>query len=387
LKSTRVEPSFRDASEEQKCLFDFVDEHGVQELYESIKQSMDRFDGYRQSLHHVFRAFEHDLDSLMKALQPVLPQLEENTEIKENLLVHDISPVPSLFTSLENHATEVASHLESLVKHYDLCLSALRNTEGGGEFISKASQEETPQLAGLGLGITNLEDDKPTETISEQDRLNILAIIMKDATEVDGVVDEIRDGLAEMEEHLSQIETYVIALRATSKRLQSTYGLLKAAMEKVPDYIAGCSEFQIAWEDEKRLLDTKMDEIEGLTEFYDEFSSGYDALIVEAHRRRYARKEMDKIAKQALSQIDKLHKGMSACSILHLLTSSAELKRRDEFRKSQGEYLPSDIWPGLMDEPVHFELAPVGDEATKLPELSRSVIEAAMERLSSRQHE
>jgi autophagy-related protein 17 len=313
LRSTRVEPSFRDVKDSQKHLFDFVDEAGVNDLYDSIKQSMDRFETYRTELGVVFRSFDDDLDALLQVLDPTDQNLKKS---EENVALHDVSPVPSLFCSLENHATLVASHLESLVKHYDLCLSALRNTEGGGEFISKESQEDAPHLAGLGLGITNLDEERPTPSISEQDRLNMLAVVIKDASEVDEVVDEIRDSLAEMEDHLSQIEAYVVSLRDMSRRLQKTYEMLQSAMERIPDYINSCSEFQIAWEDEKRLLDTKMDEIEGLTEFYDGFSSSYDALIVEVHKRRVARREMDKIVRHAMSQVEKMHKGELAHAII-----------------------------------------------------------------------
>jgi autophagy-related protein 17 len=303
LRSTRVESSFRNAEEAQKYLLDFVDEAGVNDLYDSVKQSMDRFETFRAGLKNVFRCFDNDLDSLIEVLEP-----KSHMKKSEEVDVYDMTPIPSLFGSLENHATDVASHLESLVKHYDLCLSALRSTEGGGEFISKASEEDAPHLAGLGLGITNLEEEKPSR-IGEQDRLNMLAVIVKDAGEVDEVVDEIRDALAEMEEQLSQIETYVIELRTMSKRLQMSYGLLKNVSEKVPGYINECSGFQIAWEDEKGILNTKIDEIEGLTEFYDGFSGGYDGLIVEVHRRRTAKREMDKIARQALAQIEKIYRG------------------------------------------------------------------------------
>jgi autophagy-related protein 17 len=69
------------------------------------------------------------------------------------------------------------------------------------------------------------------------------------------------------------------------------------------------------------------------------------------------------------------------------LMDTAEINRREDFRTSQGDYLPSDIWPGLMHEPVRYELTTTGEEAKGFPELSKSVIEGAMERLSSRQQE
>jgi hypothetical protein len=40
-----------------------------------------------------------------------------------------------------------------------------------------------------------------------------------------------------------------------------------------------------------------------------------------------------------------------------------------------------------MDEPVRYDIATAGDETQGVPELSRSVIEGAMERLDNRNNE
>jgi autophagy-related protein 17 len=210
--------------------------------------------------------------------------------------------------------------LEGLVKHYDLCGSALKHTEGGGEAISKASQgdprQDESRIAGFGLGITRLDEETAPQPVDEDDRLSMLAIIIKDAGEVDDVVDEIRDRLAEMEEHLTRIQMYISSLRSTYNRLRNSLEQLKIIVDRVPDYINDCSMFQASWEEEKGILATKMEEIESLTEFYSGFARGYDGLIVEVQRRRHSKREMDKIARHALSQIEKLYRGMSTQSSL-----------------------------------------------------------------------
>jgi autophagy-related protein 17 len=385
LRSTIVDPAFREDEEESKCLFDFVDEVGVNDLYDSIKQSMDRFDQSQKCFVDTCTSFDDILSNATEALEAD----QEDLSKSQGYDVDGVSPVPSFFYALETHATEVASHLQGLVKHYDLCVSALRSTEGGGEAISKASQDEgTPQasrLAEFGLGITRLDQDAAPEQ-SAEDRIAMLAVIIKDAREVDDVVDEIKDRLADMEEHLARIQAYIDMLRSTSDRLRYTHHMLKQLLDQIPEYVSSCAVFQQAWEDEKGILTQRMEEIESLTEFYVGFAGGYDDLIIEVQRRRKVRRDMEKIASHALSQIEKLYKRMFSfhCLFDFILTMTDEVERREEFKAELGEFLPIDIWPGLMNPPIRYEVSAVGEEANNLPDLKRDVIEKAMQRITKR---
>jgi autophagy-related protein 17 len=65
----------------------------------------------------------------------------------------------------------------------------------------------------------------------------------------------------------------------------------------------------------------------------------------------------------------------------------AEVKRREDFKTNMGDYLPSDIWPGLTDSPVRYEFTMAGDEERSLPQLDRDAIEGAMQRLEGRRRE
>jgi autophagy-related protein 17 len=304
-----VDPAFHEAEGDNKVLFDFVDEVGVNDLYASIKQSMDNFDVSRKNLSSTCEALDDDINRIHEAIDPDANDAEKS----QTFTLDGISPIPSLFSDLENHATEVASHLEGLVKHYDLCRSALQHTEGGGEAISKASQgdprEDESRFAGFGLGITRLDEETAPEPVDDDDRISMLTIIIKDAGQVDEVVDEIRDRLAEMEDHLSQIQAYIASLRQAYYRLTVAVKTMKAIVGRVQHYNIQCAVFQASWEEERSVLATKMDEIESLTEFYSGFARGYDGLIVEVQRRRNSRREMDKIIRHALSQVERLYNG------------------------------------------------------------------------------
>jgi autophagy-related protein 17 len=312
LRSTLVEPSFRPPTDAQKYLFDFVDEAGISELEDSIKASIDRFDTARSTFAETCEAFESDLGRLHESLQA---PVEEDGHEK----LHDIdgdTPIPGLFYALESHATETATSLQGLVKHYDLCVTALKHTEGGGEAINQAAStaedhdQEASALAGLGVDLGRL-DATPPIPMSEEERTEMLVVLFKDAAEVEEVVGEIKDQLAEMEDQLAQVETYLQTLRDTSKRLINGLGLLKHVASNVPSYITACAVFQGAWEDEKAVLGERMQGLEGLREFYSGFANAYDGLLVEVHRRKHVKRDTEKVIRKAMEELEKLYQGLS----------------------------------------------------------------------------
>lgn len=216
----------------------------------------------------------------------------------------------------------MATSLEGLVKHYDLCVTALKHTEGGGEAINQAAStgegnQEASALAGLGVDLGKL-DDSPSKPMSEEERTEMLAVLAKDAAEVDEVVSEIKDQLVEMEDQLVRVEAYLQTLRDTSQRLNTGFGLLKHVAGNVPNYITACAVFQGAWEDEKAVLGERKEGLEGLKEFYSGFANAYDGLIVEVQRRKHVKKETEKVIKAAMGELEKLHQGKSS----HLIIAS-----------------------------------------------------------------
>jgi autophagy-related protein 17 len=297
-----------------------VDEAGIAEMENSIKASIDRFEVARSTLAETCEGFEQDLRNLHESLRA--PPEENEIRVEE---VDGISPIPGLFYALETRATETATHLEGLVRHYDLCVTALKHTEGGGEAISQASDGEQSQqasaLAGLGVDLGKV-DEAPPQPISEEERTNMLAVLVKDAGEVDDVVSEMRDGSAEMEDQLVEIMNYVQTLRDASSRLKRALELLKQVAANVPTYITACTEFQGAWEEEKAMLSEKMEGLEGLRDFYAGFADAYDGLIVEVQRRKRVKREMEKVIAGAMAELETLYQGtiFLSVSLYSLLT-------------------------------------------------------------------
>ncbi|KIW04747.1 hypothetical protein, variant 1 [Verruconis gallopava] len=366
LRSTPVEAALRPADNATKHLFDFVDEGGIHDLERSIKASIDRFEAARSTLAQTCEAFEEELERLHEIV------LGENKDNVPTVVEKIDTPIPALFHQLESRATEVAGHLESLTRHYDLCVTALKHTEGGGEAITRNStgeEQQTSALVGLGVDLGKVED-APAQPISEEERKELLTVLCKDADEVEDVVADIRDILAEMEDNLYQITTYVESLRSLSSRLRDAMAFLKDIIGKLPVYISACAEFQRSWDEEKEFLHEKLDELEGLTDFYDGFEAAYDELLLEVERRRQVKRDMEKVIRAAMEELEALYQD--------------DLHHRDSFRENQAEYIPSDLWPGLMNPPTRFKILPVDDAEDDVPNIKKSIIERAMKRVKER---
>lgn len=52
---------------------------------------------------------------------------------------------------------------------------------------------------------------------------------------------------------------------------------------------------------------------------------------------------------------------MNTCPLLR--SGTDEVQERKTFQLKHGDYLPSDIWPQLLDDPIHFTVVP-GHEIT-----------------------
>lgn len=329
LRETVLDKAFRPDVASEKRLFDFVDEAGVNDLYDSIKHSMDRFESIRRTLLDACAAFDRDLAHIRATLEPPDAVAAANATAAAPPDTPAESPVPALFYALEAHATEVASSLEGLVKHYDLCVTALKHTEGGGEAISKASQGEadrhhahnTAQLADLGYmqlaqvgGEGDGDDDDESGAgggagaLGERDRADLLTVLTKDAGEVEDVVQEISDRLADMEEQLARIHGYVGALRTRAGRMRRGVRLMRETAGRIPAWMGVCEEFRREWAEEKGVVGGRLEELRDLEEFYLGFAEAYDGLVVEVDRRRRVRKEMERVVRHAMRDIDKLYK-------------------------------------------------------------------------------
>lgn len=356
LRSTWVENGFRPEEEEQRTLLDFVDERPVEELHDALKESIVETQRAKREMDESNAAFEEDLNSINDVLaEKVASSFSSQSD--------EIPPTPrSLLHGIEDRAKEVAESLESLVKHYDLCVTAIRQTEGGGAAI-QAIGDDLPDS----VNVDRPDFSTPAQPISPAERREMLTVLDKDALEVEDVIAEIQDHIAEMEIQFNQINALRERKEAHHNRITRAVSMVETLGHRLPSHIVQSQTFLSRWRNQQSKIEDGMSSLEALHEVYDNYLFAYDGLLVEVARRRAVRNQMEEIVADAELKLQELH--------------DADMDARELFRVNKGDFLPSDIWPGLEDPPMRIEFGRVEGEGGSLPSLRRSVVEAAMRRL------
>ncbi|KAI9852746.1 MAG: autophagy protein 17 [Thelocarpon superellum] len=357
LRETVVESAFRPPDEDRRTLFDFVDDEGVENVKAVVRTAIDQTQDAQQAFNDAGAVFQKDLDAVQTMLEtsPTMASLNEGVP----------SPVPSLLHALESHATEMATGLESLVRHFDFCVSAIKHIEGGGA----AAQNITGDMP-VELDVHRSAHAAPPEPMSRSERAEMLRVLEKDAEELEDVVMEIRDRLTEMEAQAEAVTAHVDQLHHGYDHCVAAFHLLEDVGARLPGYVRASEDFRHRWDEEKRSIEQQMGELASLGDFYSNFLNAYDGLIVEVGRRRSVQMKMEAIVNDAIGKVDRLFEDDAA--------------ERDAFKEDHGIYLPADIWPGLVHPPLRFDVVPAGSETASIPNLPRKTIEQAVRRIEGR---
>ena len=353
LQTTAVEPALRPAGEKSKSLQDFVDEQAVEELTAAFRECIDRTTEAQSD----FAGSNHGLDDEIKKIQELLSSvslLDPNFDYPDTV---------SLFRALESHATETADLLQSLVRHYDLCVTALKHTEGGGEAAQEAQVDLPPAL-------DSASPEMQLEPMSEKEREEMLHVLNKDAEEVTDVVEEIRERVTQMESQYEQIKNQERVLHENELSMLEAVSLLDVNSASLPRYVKASAIFLSRWNEIQQRIDEKLETMDSLCDFYTGFLHAYDGLLIEIGRRKSVKARIDKIIQDSLINIDSL------------LDDDAE--ERQAFRSEHGEYLPSDIWSGLGQMPPRYELRQVKNQEDEMPNLPSGIIKKAIDRTKRR---
>ncbi|KAL9067733.1 MAG: hypothetical protein Q9157_006716 [Trypethelium eluteriae] len=372
LRDTVVAPSLQPLETPHKTLHSFVDEAPISDLSNGIRRNIDNYKDASATLSDTLESFATSLDYIEG-------HLPSSSVVNGHSHLHEMdedpdSLIPHLYRSLETHATEMAESLQSLVKHYDLCVTALKHTEGGGEAARQAAEAQNKTArteaedgqASPTVSVGSLHIDAPPSPMTDEERQEMVQVLDSDAAEVDDVVSEIGEHSAAMEQKLGQITHHVESLETEHASLRQGLKLMANICAETPGYVTASGEFLAQWEEEKSSIREKMDELDGLSEFYEGFLRAYDGLILEVARRKKVKEKMLRIAREAKSKIQKLYQD--------------DVEEREAFRADHGEYLPSDIWPGLVATPSRLEIRAVDDDEGSIPELSKDTIELAIRR-------
>ncbi|KAF2124277.1 hypothetical protein P153DRAFT_302840 [Dothidotthia symphoricarpi CBS 119687] len=378
LRETPIEAVLQPPGTPQKHLYDFIDSTTVSNLEGVLRACIDRYNDARATLDDSADAFDTALDNLHSSIEnvPMTPASTSNP-----------SPIPSLYRDLEAHAKEAAQAFQSLVQHYDLCVTALRHTEGGSAAATQATGDAPLH--------SDTDFAAEPDPMSEEERQEMLAVLRKDAHEVEEVVHEIRERGSEMTFILNHIEDHIHHLRNEASALTSVLQMIHKITQEVKHHILTARQFHAAWLDDTRpTLLNGIEEWENQREFYERFDLAYAELLVEVSSRRRRHDKAKRKAEDAQKELDRLH--------------AEDERAREGFALAQGDFLPLDIWPGLREPPRRYEVKAVAGErgvdqekekekddnagaegeeqglARSIPLLGRNVVERALTRVKRR---
>ncbi|KAI1474304.1 autophagy-related protein 17 [Daldinia eschscholtzii] len=367
LRDRTVDSTFRPPGEGKKNLLDFIDESQVERINNALKENIQSLQTIQKSFDGDLLRFDTDMRLLSKTLSGAPSSPSPSASSSERLL-------PRLFSSMIQNSQAMAHLLSSLTKHFDLCVTAVRTTEGGAALARIKAAETVDSQSGVNVSISGViaeqESHMPEDDpISPEERAQMLEVVMQDASEVDDVVRELNLRLQSMEADFATIDSQRNQVKTTYRSTIDAFKVLEDIGMRLPSYISAEVEFRDRWDEEQSSIQEKLREMDELRIFYESYSNSYDGLILEVERRRALQEKVISIWKKAKESVDKLYE--------------TDRKERELFRQEVAEYLPTDLWPGMDDDMVRWEIMPVRDsrsarqyEGENSPNLEGSVVEA-----------
>jgi autophagy-related protein 17 len=368
LQQTKIDDAFKAApaniAEEVSCtkntLHDFVEEQPVENLKSVMKNVID---GVQDSQHEMAKSIR-DLENDLQAINQLLSEKQALSATDSDLQRPNLSKILKM---LEEHAHEMAQGLESLVKHFDVCVTAVKRTEGAGDAVMQTVKEgNLPEDVGAeSLG-------GPVQSMNEDERTELFRVLEEDAEQVDDQVMEIQDRNADMEVQLDKIVVWRERSEIAHHDAAEAFRMLEVISARLSNHVTESARHATRWAEDRARIEDGIAGMEELCETYDKFLHAYDRLIVEAARRRSTKKQMERIIEDAHSKIEQLYE--------------SDLSERELFRTEQGDFLPSDIWHGLHSLPPRFGFARVDAveaEDDSIPELPRKTVDDALKRLKA----
>jgi len=291
--------------------------------------------------------FDDDLRLLNKTLASAPPHPSPSAS--------SVLPIPDLLGSLTARSHDMAEALTSLTRHFDLCVTAVRTTEGGAALARRKAAEIRPEEDPVSIsGVIADDEDGNTgagsdstglEPISAQERAEMLTIVLQDAAQVDGVLSDLTAELYEMESEYTAVDAHAETARSAYAATIAAFRVLEDIGTRLPGYADAESEFLERWEGERATVAARLDEMGGLREFYEGYAGAYDTLILEAERRRAVEARIRAVWRKARDGVDKLVEG--------------DRREREAFREEVGDYLPGDLWVGMASPLPRWDLVSV----------------------------
>ncbi|KAJ4159369.1 uncharacterized protein LMH87_008271 [Akanthomyces muscarius] len=344
LRTTQVNSFLRPKDEERKNLLDFVDEESVNRMRDAMKKSIEEFQGIQQSFDGDLLRFDNDIRELKKIIVESQTQESDDEEQAAQAWTMDI------VMGLVENSTVMAQLLTSLTTHFDMCVTAIRTTEGGAALARRRAAEVNQAQGSDGVSISgviaeqesNTSDMEPT---TDSDRAEMLRVVVQDAGEVSDVVQEIQERLASMEQDYKILEQRNAEAEKSYLSMLDAFTILGSIGDRLHDYLAAEQDFKTRWDLEKETVYDRLAEMKQMRGFYDGYASAYNTLMLEVERRRAVEDRVQNVWRTAQDTVDKL--------------LAADRASREAFRQDVGEYLPTDLWPGMQAMPQRWQVTRV----------------------------
>ncbi|RDA83000.1 hypothetical protein CP532_4392 [Ophiocordyceps camponoti-leonardi (nom. inval.)] len=331
LRGTEVQDEMRPTGEERRNLLDFVDETGVHAMREAMKKSIEELQGIQQSFDGDLLRFDNDIRHLKKTTaEPQQPAADNEARASLELLL-----------SLEDHSATMAQLLASLTKHFDMCVTAIRTTEGAAALARRRAAEVTQSQEGDGVSISGViaEGESSSggvggdlEPETAQDRAEMLRVVTQDAGEVEDVVGEIQQRLAEMERSSATLDERRRCAEDRHGGASDAFAVLTEVGTRLADYLSAEEHFRTRWEMEKDTVIGRLGDMAEMRDFYEGYGSAYASLLLELERRRTVERQVEALWRKAREGVDRL--------------LEADREARDTFRANVGDFLPAE-WAGV----------------------------------------
>ncbi|KAI1306382.1 autophagy-related protein 17 [Xylaria venustula] len=370
LRGRAVNSAFRPPGEEKRSLLDFVDEAQVERMRETLKENIQALQSTQQSFDRDLLQFEADLRNLKaiiaSAPSPASPSISSSGP-----------PLLHLLSSMMDNSHAMAELLTSLTKHFDLCVTAVRTTEGAPALARIKAAEATQSQEGDDVSISGVIPDQEShmpglEPLSPEDRAQMLEVLAQDSSEVEDVVQELNERLQSVEAEFSNLDERTTLVKLGYLTTLDAFRTLEDIGTRIQSYISAENEFRDRWVEEQETIHDKMSEMEDLRIFYEKYAGTYDHLILEVERRKGVEEKIMGIWKRAKESVDKL--------------IDMDSKHRDLFRHEVADHLPTDLWPSMDDPIIRWDVVPSTDNGSDqrvsggTPTLQKSVIEGARRR-------
>ncbi|KAJ2965745.1 hypothetical protein NQ176_g10470 [Zarea fungicola] len=351
LRATKVNKLLRPDDEETKNLLDFVDEESVNRMRDAMKKSIEELQSIQQSFDGDLLRFDNDIRDIKKII--VESQTHEHQGDGDANDHGANTPSTAIMMGLVENSTAMAQLLASLTNHFDMCVTAIRATEGGADLARQRAAEVNQVQGGDGVSISGVIAEQESNTPAQEprtdnDRAEMLRVVVQDAGEVSDVVQEIQERLASMERDYKILEQRSAEAEKSYMTMLEAFTILGSIGDRLHNYLAAEQDFKTRWDLEKDTVFDKLAEMKEMNRFYDGYGSAYDTLMLEVERRKGVEDRVQNIWRMAQDNVDKL--------------LAADSAAREAFRQDVGEFLPTDLWPGMQAMPQRWQVSRVEEE-------------------------